>query len=195
MHCYIGTLRGGGLPVSWLSSPLFLNTLSSREYRQASFGDISTWFPKFMFGKAFIIGYLCRLFWRQQKSCYVLSFWWQEGLQIGLLCLCVTKAVWKNWGLRVSIWQKGTTSSGVPLGPLYIQGICWASQYIWGSTKCHTTGMIQKTLNFGGGWHLPWHQNHFHKKQSRNTDSKLGGTYRSLCEMTSWKSLAQTLSL
>lgn len=148
-----------------------------------------------MLGKASIIAYLCHLSGGSRRVTMFYLFGGREVSKIGHLCLCVTKAVWKNWGLRVSIWHKGTTRSGASLGPLYIQGICWAPQYIWSSTKCHTTGMIQKTLNFGGGWHLPWHQKHFHKEQSNSlpcqtpeilTPSLMGPTASSVKWLPEW---------
>lgn len=113
-----------------------------------------------MLGKTVITECLCPVFLEAGKELLFYLFGGRKVLRIVLLCPYVTKVVWETLGVRVLIWHKGTSS-----GPLYVQGICWASQHPWDSTKCYTTGMVQKTLSVGGRWHFPWHQKRFHKQQ------------------------------
>lgn len=89
------------------------------------FGDISTWVPQVHAWKSFHhrVSMPCLSGGSKRVAMFYL-FGGREVSKIGLLCLCVTKTLWKNWGLRVSIRHKGTTSSGTSLGPIYIQGIC-----------------------------------------------------------------------
>lgn len=91
-----------------------------------------------------------------------------EVPKLGLLCPCVTRAVWKTLCLRVSIWHKGA-SSGASLGLLYVQGICWASQAHSGAqwnvmqhaiNTLHNVTMKCYTTRYRNVTQLAWYRRH-----------------------------------
>lgn len=59
-------------------------------------------FPQAMLGKASNTGYLCPVFLEAAKEllCFIFLV---AGRSPKIVLLCVTKVVWKNWDLRVSI--------------------------------------------------------------------------------------------
>lgn len=103
----------------------FFKNLELKGIQTGLSGDISTWVPQVHAWKNFHhrVSMPCLSGGSKRVAMFYL-FGGRKVSKIGLLCLCVTKAVWKNWGLRASILHKGTTSSGTSLGPIYIQGIC-----------------------------------------------------------------------